>query len=38
LRSGDPATCADRLIQLALEAGGPDNITVVVADVLDDRG
>jgi protein phosphatase len=38
LRSGDPATCADRLVQLALEAGGPDNVTVVVADVLDERG
>ncbi|MEQ4305987.1 protein phosphatase 2C domain-containing protein [Plantactinospora sp. B6F1] len=36
----DPADCAARLVDLALRAGGPDNITVVVADVLDipDRG
>lgn len=31
----DPAACADRLIQYALKAGGPDNITVIVADVVD---
>jgi protein phosphatase len=39
LRSGtDPQNCAERLIELALAAGGPDNVTVVVADVvLDDR-
>lgn len=29
----DVAGCADRLIKLALAAGGPDNVTVVVADV-----
>jgi protein phosphatase len=29
----DPNQCADRLIQLALRGGGPDNITVIVADV-----
>lgn len=29
--------CADRLIELALAGGAPDNVTVVVADVLDDR-
>jgi protein phosphatase len=28
-------TCADRLVQLALRAGGGDNVTVVVADVLE---
>jgi serine/threonine protein phosphatase PrpC len=28
----DPNQCADRLVQLALRAGGPDNITVVIAD------
>lgn len=29
--------CASRLIELALAAGAPDNVTVVLADVLDDR-
>jgi protein phosphatase len=32
----DPNQCAERLIQLALRGGGPDNITVVVADVTDE--
>jgi protein phosphatase len=31
--NADPAACADRLISLALAAGGPDNVTVIVADV-----
>src|ERR687893_313817 len=31
----DPRECADRLIDLALRGGGPDNITCIVADVLD---
>ncbi|RMI14448.1 Stp1/IreP family PP2C-type Ser/Thr phosphatase [Cellulomonas triticagri] len=31
----DVDTCAERLVQLALRAGGGDNVTVVVADVLD---
>src|SRR5215468_9323701 len=31
----DPAQCVERLIQLALRGGGPDNITVIVADVTD---
>jgi protein phosphatase len=31
----DPNQCAERLIQLALRAGGPDNITVIVADFTD---
>ncbi|MGO1316212.1 MAG: Stp1/IreP family PP2C-type Ser/Thr phosphatase [Cellulomonadaceae bacterium] len=31
----DPDSCVERLVQLALRAGGPDNITCIVADVLD---
>ena len=31
----DPNECAERLVQLALRGGGPDNITVIVADVTD---
>jgi serine/threonine protein phosphatase PrpC len=31
----DVEACAERLIQLALRAGGPDNITVIVADIVD---
>ncbi|SDQ22690.1 PP2C family serine/threonine-protein phosphatase [Quadrisphaera sp. DSM 44207] len=34
----DRAACAERLVQLALRAGGPDNITCVVADVVDGAG
>ncbi|MDP3714331.1 MAG: protein phosphatase 2C domain-containing protein [Mycobacteriales bacterium] len=30
----DPQESVDRLVQLALKGGGPDNITVVVADVV----
>lgn len=33
----DPAACADRLISLALAAGGPDNVTVIVADATTTR-
>ncbi|MFC7533691.1 PP2C family protein-serine/threonine phosphatase [Actinoplanes sp. GCM10030250] len=29
----DPKSCAERLVDLALRGGGPDNVTVVVADV-----
>ncbi|RKR91439.1 protein phosphatase [Micromonospora pisi] len=32
----DRDACAKRLVDLALRAGGPDNITVVVADVVDE--
>jgi protein phosphatase len=31
----NPGQCAERLVQLALRGGGPDNITVIVADVTD---
>jgi PPM family protein phosphatase len=35
LKIPDAADSADRLIELALRGGGPDNVTVVVADVVD---
>ncbi|TKJ26430.1 protein phosphatase 2C domain-containing protein [Blastococcus sp. CCUG 61487] len=38
LTDPDPQTTADRLVELALRGGGPDNITVIVADVVDDDG
>jgi serine/threonine protein phosphatase PrpC len=33
----DVEACTDRLIDLALRAGGPDNITAIVADVVGDE-
>jgi len=30
-----PAETADRLVELALRAGAPDNVTVIVADIVD---
>jgi protein phosphatase len=33
--SEDPQTAADKLVELANDAGGEDNITVVVVDVMD---
>ncbi|MEI6253067.1 MAG: protein phosphatase 2C domain-containing protein [Mycobacteriaceae bacterium] len=35
LKIPDVVGSADRLIELALRGGGPDNVTVVVADVVD---
>ncbi|MCW2598677.1 MAG: serine/threonine protein phosphatase [Frankiales bacterium] len=32
----DPQACVDRLVQLALRGGGPDNVTAIVADVVDE--
>jgi protein phosphatase len=37
LRVDEPQECADRLVELALRGGGPDNVTVIVADVVDAR-
>lgn len=34
LRVGDPTGCVTRLVDLALERGAPDNVTVVVADIV----
>jgi len=38
LEIADPQEACDRLVQLALRGGGPDNVTVVVADVVDAQG
>lgn len=35
MAEGGERECADRLIELALRSGGPDNITVIIADVID---
>ncbi|MDT4903490.1 MAG: family protein phosphatase [Pseudonocardiales bacterium] len=37
LRIPDPQESADRLVELALRGGGPDNVTVIVADVINAR-
>jgi protein phosphatase len=33
--NADPADAVDRLVELALRGGGPDNITAIVADVVE---
>ncbi|MCW2614671.1 MAG: protein serine/threonine phosphatase, partial [Frankiales bacterium] len=38
LQIPDPQESCDRLVQLALRGGGPDNVTVIVADVVDASG
>ena len=35
LTESDPERAADLLVELALVGGGPDNVTVIVADVMD---
>ncbi|HOZ56891.1 MAG TPA: protein phosphatase 2C domain-containing protein [Nakamurella multipartita] len=35
LADPDPGAAADALVQFALAGGGPDNVTVIVADVMD---
>jgi PPM family protein phosphatase len=37
LQIPDPQESADRLVELALRGGGPDNVTVIVADVINAR-
>ena len=37
LAIADPQEAADRLVELALRGGGPDNVTVIVADVVNAR-
>lgn len=32
----EPQTCVERLVSLALRGGGPDNVTVIVADASDE--
>jgi PPM family protein phosphatase len=29
----EPKSCAERLVKLALQAGAPDNVTVLIADL-----
>lgn len=37
IQIGDRQACADKMIELALQGGGPDNVTVIVADVVDEE-
>jgi PPM family protein phosphatase len=37
MRIPEAQECADRLVDLALRGGGPDNVTVIVADVVNAR-
>ena len=36
LQDGEPQACVDRLIELAIDGGTRDNVTVIVADVVED--
>ncbi len=35
LREGEPVGCVTRLVDRAIDGGAPDNVTIVVADVVD---
>ncbi len=35
LTTTSPAACAERLVELAMRSGAPDNVTIVVGDVVD---
>ncbi|MCE7005062.1 protein phosphatase 2C domain-containing protein [Kibdelosporangium philippinense] len=37
MQIADRQACADKMIELALQGGGPDNVTVIVADVVDEE-
>jgi serine/threonine protein phosphatase PrpC len=37
LSDGDPQPTCDRLVELALDAGAPDNVSCIVADVVDQQ-
>ena len=37
LSNGTPAESAERLVALALRSGGPDNISVVIGDIVDGK-
>jgi PPM family protein phosphatase len=37
MQLADRQQCADKMIELALQGGGPDNVTVIVADVVDEE-
>jgi PPM family protein phosphatase len=38
LASAEPQAAVDRMVELALRGGGPDNITCIVAEVIDEAG
>ncbi|MDX6256561.1 MAG: family protein phosphatase [Frankiales bacterium] len=38
LQLPDPQAAVDRMVELALRGGGPDNITCIVAEVLEETG
>ncbi|SMC96356.1 PP2C family protein-serine/threonine phosphatase [Kibdelosporangium aridum] len=37
MQIADRQACADKMIELALQGGGPDNVTVIVADVVEEE-